>query len=263
MGSFPVTETISPVGTDDSFQFNIDASAGGNGTYVLDDGGSGNGVTALFGDGTQNVTGTGADDRIDTGAGDDVVNGGAGNDVISDPFGNDALSGGDGNDNITALSGQNTIDDAGGNADDVNYFQGGVGRDTITGGDGVDYIKGDISTIIGAADRLDGGFGNDVLSGGLGADTFVFRAGYGQDRIADFDVTPNGDSFLIGSQSQDFTVGLDRVELTFGTPTVFADLTITDVSGNAVLDLGGGDTLTFVGVSSADLTEDSFIFNIA
>ena len=261
-GGGPVTETISPVGTDDEFSFDILASGS---PYVLDDGNGntdGNGVTVFFGDGDQDVTGTVQDDVIDTGAGNDTVNGGGGNDVITDPFGDDALSGGAGNDSITALSGQNTIDDAGGTAADVNYFQGGVGRDTITGGDGVDYIKGDISKLIGGADRLDGGAENDFLSGGLGADTFVFGNGYGADRIADFSIEPSGGGFSIGNITQDFTVGLDVVELILGTPTTFDALNIADnPSGDAVLDLGGGDTLTFVGVSAAELTADSFIFN--
>ena len=263
-GGFPLTETITPSGATDSFSFSINASGGGNGTYTLSDengDNDGTGVTAFFGDGSQNITGSPQGDTIDTGKGDDVVNGAAGNDVITDAYGDDTLSGGAGNDKITALSGQNTINDDGGTSIDVNYFRGGVGRDTITGGSGTDYIKGDISTIVGASDTLDGGAGSDWVSGGLGADTFVFYVGAGADTIANFDVSPSGDSFTISNLSRDFTPGLDVVQINAGAQfDVLAAL--ETVGGHAVLNLGGGNTLTFYGVSEAELTADSFVFNI-
>jgi Ca2+-binding RTX toxin-like protein len=117
--------------------------------------------------------------------------------------------------------------------------------------------------MIGAADRLDGGTGDDYMRGGLGADVFVFRMGGGNDIIADFDVTDDGNGGFVGSNtSRDFTVGMDTVEL-----VGFVDIDIdnvmdkvSDQDGNAVFRANSTDGLTFWGLTSADLTADSFIF---
>jgi Ca2+-binding RTX toxin-like protein len=73
--------------------------------------------------------------------------------------GNDVLIGGDLNDTM----------------------KGYVGNDTISGGGGDDVLYG-----MAGNDRLIGGLGNDLLIGGPGNDTFVFRAGFGNDVVADF-----------------------------------------------------------------------------
>jgi len=241
---------------------------------------AGEGAVAFFGAGNEDVLGTAEGDTIDGGAGNDEINGAGGNDIITDSFGNDRLSGGKGNDDITALSGTNTIDDDGGAPGDSNYFKGGVGRDSITGGAGDDFIDGDAaSSMVGASDTLDGDAGDDYLRGGLGADTFIFGEGYGNDTIADFNATWNGNAFVLDRGSvlrRDFTVGLDRVEISgFGglneadiadalseTPTI-NNATFTNVNGNAVLTVGGytADSLTFWGVTVDQLTVDSFIFD--
>lgn len=64
-----------------------------------------------------------------------------------------------------------------------NWFSGGDGDDHIIGMDGRDRLIGYLGN-----DTLDGGLENDVLEGKEGADTFIFRAGDGTDRISDFDV---------------------------------------------------------------------------
>ena len=46
-------------------------------------------------------------------------------------------------------------------------------------------------------DALNGGSGNDVMDGGNGDDTFVFAAGFGDDRIKDFDANANGGQDLL------------------------------------------------------------------
>jgi VCBS repeat-containing protein len=258
------TETILPEGASNSFSFTIEARTEDN---VADTGAAytlvADGPAAFFGRGNEFITGSSAGDRIDTGAGNDRVNGGSGNDTITDPFGNDTLSGGAGNDNITALSGTNEIDDADGLPGDSNYFKGGVGRDTITGGAGNDFLDGDYaSSLIGAGDTLDGGAGNDYLRGGLGADVFIFREGSGNDKIADFDIEVGDGTFTLVESSlrRDFTVGLDKVDISAFGVSDLTGFTVSNESDGAVIDFGNGDTLTFVGLTAAQITADSFIF---
>ena len=88
--------------------------------------------------------------------------------------------------------------------DGVNIVQGGFGSDLIDGRGGDDLLVGDIgrhlegyhSTPFGYNDDVRGGAGNDliagdlgnnVLTGGSGADTFVFDANGGDNRITDFE----------------------------------------------------------------------------
>ncbi len=65
------------------------------------------------------------------------------------------------------------------------------GRDLLIGAGGADVLDGlagDDQLNGGAGDdRLIGGTGDDTLYGNRGADTFVFTAGFGADRIGDFD----------------------------------------------------------------------------
>jgi VCBS repeat-containing protein len=265
-------EVIRPFGPDEPFfELTIegrdeDATLGTGAAFELFSPGAGEGATAFLGSGNEFITGTAEGDIIDTGAGNDDVNGGAGNDIITDSFGTNKLSGGAGNDEITVLSGQNEISDRGGDVSDVNYFKGGVGRDTITGGAGLDFIDGDAaSSMVGASDILDGGQGDDYLRGGLGADTFVFGEGYGKDIIADFNVQRSGDSFVLyGPLGRDFVAGLDVVLLVDNfTITSGGNVmdSVRDVGGNAVFQVAGFDeSLTFWGVSVDELTADSFSF---
>jgi len=74
------------------------------------------------------VTGTAANDKIDTGDGNDNISGMGGNDFIDAGAGNDLVSGGAGDDKIQ-----------GGAGDD--YIMGGDGNDTVTDGPGSDFIK--------------------------------------------------------------------------------------------------------------------------
>ena len=57
---------------------------------------------------------------------------------------------------------------------------GTAGDDILIGGDGNDTLVG-----LGGNNRFDGGNGNDFMIGAGGADTYVVRAGFGQDRIRD------------------------------------------------------------------------------
>lgn len=59
---------------------------------------------------------------------------------------------------------------------------GGAGADRLTGGGGDDVLVGGAGD-----DTLQGGRGDDLLEGGAGADVFVFRPGFGQDTLVDYE----------------------------------------------------------------------------
>lgn len=153
--------------------------------YGTNNTGPGPGPFAVYGDylnGTSrndNIYGLAGDDTINGGAGADRIEGGSGNDNIQGGAGNDRVYGGSGND---VLSGdiEMTGDLRGGNTVSNDYLDGGTGADRLYGG--------------GGSDTLVGGLGRDTLSGGEGADRFVYnstlesKAGYGIDRITDFQV---------------------------------------------------------------------------
>jgi len=117
----------------------------------------------------------------------------------------------------------------------------GMIDDDVAGTESNDFIStGD------GDDTLNGGSGHDTLVGGSGSDTFDFGAGDGNDVIADFDITA------------------DHIGITLGTNGMMtADDAMShlgsDWLGNAVLDLGDGNTVTLVGVCVADLSADDFM----
>ena len=47
--------------------------------------------------------------------------------------------------------------------------------------------------------------GNDLINGGPGPDTFVFKPGFGNDRITGFDANPSGGQDLIELSGFDIT----------------------------------------------------------
>lgn len=100
----------------------------------------------------------------------DVITAGGGNDTVRSLDGDDVVRGGGGRDRLIL-----------GDGNDKGF--GDAGNDVLQGGNGADSLNGG-----GGNDTLDGGTGNDLLYGGLGGDTFVFGAGYGSDRVTDFNV---------------------------------------------------------------------------
>lgn len=189
--------------------------------------GTGGPDTLLGADGGDRIRGLGGDDRLEGLGGNDALAGGAGNDWLDGGAGREILSGGAGDD--TAIGG------AGG-----DILLGGPGDDRLEGGAGADLIVGG-----GGNDRIDGGPGNDTLRGGQGADVFVFRAGSGVDRIADF------------------VPGVDHVDLSahpgFGS---WAEVqpALTAAQGGTLLDLGGGDLVLLAGIDQTSLAADDFLF---
>jgi len=86
---------------------------------------------------------------------------------------------------------------------------------------------------------------NDTLTGAGGNDLFVFAQPIGSDVI------------------HNFNPGSDLIDLVgFNNVTTFGDLQIADdSSGNAVITVGSGETITLQGVDAASLTASNFQFN--
>lgn len=156
----------------------------------------------------------------------------------------DELRGGDGADLLLGGRGADLI--VGERSDDV--ANGGRGRDTIRGGDGADRIDGASGAdhLYGGAGRdlIVGGRGDDVLVGGSGADIFLFRAGSGDDVIADF--------------IKNDRLDLRGAERDFGD---FADVVERSTQGRegVLIDLGGGDSVFLAGASLDRLTAEQFL----
>jgi len=119
--------------------------------------------------------------------------------------------------------------------------QGASDTDTVT----VHQVSSSTITGAGTDDILIGGSTNDILTGGAGDDIFVFRSGGGQDTVTDFG---NGADVL------DFAdvMGFDD----------FADVqgAMSQSGADTVVDLGGGDQLTLLGVDMTTLQNDDFMF---
>ncbi|WP_131829608.1 calcium-binding protein, partial [Teichococcus deserti] len=221
----------------------------------------------------ENVTGSVHDDFIRGNAGANYLAGGAGNDQLLGEAGDDILEGGLGRDVLTGGEGKdtatyrnattgvtadlsNTVAGTGEALGDsffqVENLEGSIHDDILygdnaanmlTGGAGNDTLYGG-----GGADRLIGGAGNDTLTGGAGADTFIFTKGDGADRILDFTA---GDGDMVSVRK--FGAAID----TYAELSALFHQTGNDV----VVDLGGGDSLTFVGTTIASLTADHFLFS--
>lgn len=188
---------------------------------------------------------------INTGVGDDLVQGISPNEHFILGAGNDTGKGGSGSDTIEGNAGRDRIlGESGG-----DRLLGGYGNDTVLGGSGNDTLRGG-----GHADRLDGmggndrlygdtgndtlmgGTGNDTMTGGAGADNFRFIKGWGADRVTDF--ANDVDTLVI-----DDVIG-----------TVANALALArNITGGVVFDFDGGDVLTVMGVTKAQVADDIFL----
>ena len=93
----------------------------------------------------------------------------------------------------------------------------------------------------GGADLLNGAQGNDTITGGDGADIFVFFSGDGDDIVTDFEPS------------------LDIIRFETVTTLIFADLSISAVSGDTRVDYGSG-TILLQGIDASVLGDDDFEF---
>ncbi|GAW34784.1 bifunctional hemolysin/adenylate cyclase precursor [Roseovarius sp. A-2] len=230
-------------------------------------GGAGN-DTLLGNAGNDELNGGDGDDELNGGIGFDALRGGAGNDLLLGLRGFDRLEGGSGNDTLEGNAGDDLL--SGDDGDDLliggigldtldggadnDRLEGGGGDDLLIGGAGDDHLLGGrrFDLLLGGAgaDTLDGGLGNDTLIGGGGADSFVFRAGSGEDRVMDF-------------QDGVDAIQIEAALLGGGSPDAedLRDIARLGNDGFLILDFGGRDTLTFAGVTFTDaiLDEVSFI----
>jgi len=234
-------------------------SVGANGGNDLISGGSGD--DQLYGaDGDDSIHGGADADGLYGGNGNDLLSGGAGIDQLYGGTGIDVLDGGDGDDSLYGEAGGDSL--LGGDGDDFirgdgpasgsttsdgdDTIDGGAGNDLIGGNGGHDLIQGGTGadSLYGSAgnDTLDGGLGDDYLAGGSGADVLVIHGGEGNDTIGGF------------------AAGSDQIDLDF----VFADQAALDAATSQVgndteIDLGGGQTVTLLGVSASSLDLGDFV----
>lgn len=212
----------------------------------------------LFGeDGNDLLYGEGGFDRLEGGAGADTLHGGGQADNLFGQDDDDVLCGDQGLDRLFGGNGNDWLD--GGTENDGLF--GEAGDDTIIGGSGTDRVFGgagndlidtgaDNDTVNGGAgyDTITGGAGDDELWGRFNADTFIFAAGFGRDRVMDFDALN----------------ALERIDLSGVTAIAdLADLLANharQAGADVVIDDLAGNTITLVGVKIGDLDATDFLF---
>lgn len=140
---------------------------------------------------------------------------------------------------LQAFLNKNKIVFNGSDGDDV--FTGFKKADKLFGGDGNDKLNGGKGN-----DTIEGGAGNDILKGGKGADTFIFRAGDGNDTIKDFEA---------GAKGKDVLAFDDEL---FSSYTEVLDAARETAQG-VVIDFDGGSVL-LKGVSLSSLDAGDFDF---
>ncbi|MEO8547483.1 MAG: VCBS domain-containing protein, partial [Sphingomicrobium sp.] len=89
--------------------------------------------------------------------------------------------------------------------------------------------------------------GDDTLTGSSGADTFVFSQPIGADVVHNFDTAADT---------------IDLIGYGFANFAALQAAVADDASGNAVITLADGQTITLVGVSAATLTAANFQFDV-
>ncbi|WP_093152388.1 DUF4347 domain-containing protein [Thalassobaculum litoreum] len=224
-----------------------------------DGGGASVGGETLSSGGTSGdvLRGTTGNDTLYGFAGNDTLSGGIGLDILYGNLGDDLLYG---NQDADSLCGGQGADTAyGGTGDDLlwgnrddDHLYGNQGADRIYGNEGDDRIRGDdgSDTLYGGqgADTLSGGAGDDRLFGNSGADVFRFGEADGADALYGFSI--GEDRLMVAANAN-------------GTGIASADNLLArlfnDGAGNTVLDLGGGHSVTLVGLSADQFGTDSFL----
>ncbi|MEQ8587316.1 MAG: DUF4347 domain-containing protein [Thalassobaculaceae bacterium] len=251
-GNDVVLTALGPVASADSPSAAISGSAAGDRMFGSN---SGDLIRSLAGSDT--VLGLDGDDTLSGGAGLDQLQGNGGHDLIYGNTDGDILYGN--TDGDTLFGGQATDDLYGGQGDDLLYgnraddtIWGNLGNDTLyggqegdrlIGGSGADRLWGNLGD-----DTLSGGTGDDTLAGGGGADRLVFTDAGGADRILDFTI---GEDLL--------AVSTDINGTGIATAADLSARAVDDGAGNTLVDLGGGNSVTLVGIGAAQISSDSFL----
>jgi Ca2+-binding RTX toxin-like protein len=130
-------------------------------------------------DGAERLTGKGANDRLDGGAGGDIMKGRKGDDsyFVDDRYDRVVEKRGGGTDTVYT-----TLDRYRADRNVENVTLQTAGDAVLIGNRRDNVLRGG-----GGEDTIKGGLGNDILLGGGGDDTFAFRAGQADgDRVRDF-----------------------------------------------------------------------------
>jgi|GEM_PF-391341 len=261
------TYAISYAGDDGNDVTLTDTGAAPASSSGSDGGGSGTALhlvgnaadeTFLGSDGADTISAMAGNDQIYAGAGGDLAYGNQGSDTLWGEADTDTLYGGQDADVVYGNQGSDLL--YGNLGTDALY--GGRDADTVYGGQGGDLLYGNLGndvlhgnrgadTLYGGQgdDTLSGGAGNDLLVGGLGADRYAFGTGDGADSVSGFS-SSEGDVIAIAANVNG--TGIASV----------ADLPArlsTDSHGDAVLDLGAGNTVSLLGVRAADASADWFV----
>jgi len=210
---------------------------------------------------------------------DDVITGDDANNRLVGADGDDQLFGGEGKDYLIGGEGADHLDGGANSGDTAVYrdAEAGVGVDLANGGFageadgdtyvGIEYVDGSdfADTIIGddgqnrlvgqgGADIINGGGGDDyiigmqdddILTGGAGNDVYLCKGVFGNDIITDFEAG-------VGRT--------DRIWLDLAGIEDMSDLTITDTTNGALIDVDGYGTILLENVLASDLASDDFIF---
>ena len=165
----------------------------------------------------------------------------------------DILLGTEAGERIDALSGNDNISGLGGNDD----LRGGLGIDTILGGAGRDTLTGTGSgEFIPERDFLEGGTGSDTIRTGAN-DVLVFGADIFQDGVHDNDLVQNFSGGRLGTPATqvDFSGFLGA-----GGSVTSVEQIGNDFSGEVVVGLNSGDTITVPGILEAAQTAFEALF---
>ena len=166
-----------------------------------------------------------------------VIEGGTGDNTISAlGSGDDRVFGGSGNDTITLGEGNNYV--YGGAGDDTisvlgegrNVLYGGEGNDIISGGQGIDYIDGGAGD-----DQIDGVAGQNILVGGLGNN--IIHSGTGDSRVYAGD-----SSTVVNNGGQDVIYAAESIS-----DRISAENGASNTVVNVALDPTLGQSLTIEG----------------
>ncbi|MCA3298608.1 MAG: hypothetical protein ING28_10870 [Roseomonas sp.] len=242
-----------------------DSLNGGAGSDVID-GGAGDDLIMVSGAEGEYDTlqgGVGADRLVNTAAGSLVLNGFLGSngieEVDADGLGDgpDQAILGNGNGNTldfsaAALTGVIRVDGLAGDdaitASNLTAnieYRGGIGNDTLSGGDLADRLFGDAGN-----DMLNGGAGADSLNGGAGSDQFIFNTALS---LANVDT-------IVGYSAIDDVILLDDVVFTtLGSPGVLTAGAFK--AGTAATD--ADDRIIFNGATGALLYDSDGVGGVA